>query len=176
RIPEGGCILGDEDGLGKTIEAGLVIAQLMAEGAERILVIMPKSLLGQWRDELYTLFSLRTREGGHDPESFTGPGIFLVGRELAGSARVSKLIRQSEPFDLCVIDEAHEIFAGIYNRYDRHGNYRSDAKVATTAHRVRSFLAATPVLLLTATPIQNSLSELWGLVQYVEPTRTLLGR
>ncbi|MCP4660370.1 MAG: hypothetical protein GY856_33635, partial [bacterium] len=46
----------------------------------------------------------------------------------------------------------------------------------TTAHRVRSFLAATPVLLLTATPIQNSLSELWGLVQYVEPTRTLLGR
>lgn len=176
RIPEGGCILGDEVGLGKTIEAGLVIAQLMAEGAERILVIVPKSLLGQWRDELYTLFSIRTREGGGDPETFAGPGVFLVGRELAGSARVAKLIRQSEPFDLCVIDEAHEIFAGIYNRYDRHGNYRNEAKIATTAHRVRSFLAATPVLLLTATPIQNSLSELWGLVQYVEPTRTLLGR
>src|SRR5437016_11711012 len=43
------------------------------------------------------------------------------------------------------------------------------------AHRVRGFLRAAPVLLLTATPMQNSLAELWGLVQYVEPTGTLLG-
>src|SRR6516164_9841392 len=43
------------------------------------------------------------------------------------------------------------------------------------AHRVRGFLRTTPVLLLTATPMQNSLAELWGLVQYVEPTGTLLG-
>src|SRR5204862_5939828 len=48
RIPEGGCILADEVGLGKTIEAGLVIAQLLAEGMRRILLIVPKSLLGQW--------------------------------------------------------------------------------------------------------------------------------
>ena len=43
------------------------------------------------------------------------------------------------------------------------------------AHRVRGFLRSAPVLLLTATPMQNSLAELWGLVQYVEPTGTLLG-
>ena len=43
------------------------------------------------------------------------------------------------------------------------------------AHRVRGLLRSTPVLLLTATPMQNSLAELWGLVQYVEPTGTLLG-
>ena len=43
------------------------------------------------------------------------------------------------------------------------------------AHRVRGCLRSTPVLLLTATPMQNSLAELWGLVQYVEPTGTLLG-
>jgi SNF2 family DNA or RNA helicase len=46
RLPEGGCILADEVGLGKTIEAGLVITQLLAEGARRILVVTPKSLLG----------------------------------------------------------------------------------------------------------------------------------
>src|SRR5881392_1343708 len=49
RLREGGCILADEVGLGKTIEAGLVIAQLIAEGAHRILLIVPKSLIGQWQ-------------------------------------------------------------------------------------------------------------------------------
>src|SRR5436305_15069343 len=49
RLREGGCILADEVGLGKTIEAGLVIAQLLAEGARRILLITPKPLVGQWR-------------------------------------------------------------------------------------------------------------------------------
>src|SRR5499426_1575290 len=63
RIPEGGCILADEVGLGKTIEAGLVIAQLRAEGAKRILLIVPKPLLGQWQDELRSLFSIEVREG-----------------------------------------------------------------------------------------------------------------
>src|ERR1041385_2612083 len=53
RIREGGCILADEVGLGKTIEAGLVIAQLRAEGARRILLITPKPLLGQWGQELF---------------------------------------------------------------------------------------------------------------------------
>ena len=52
RLREGGCILADEVGLGKTIEAGLVIAQSRAEGAQRILLIIPKSLIGQWQNEL----------------------------------------------------------------------------------------------------------------------------
>ena len=74
-----------------------------------------------------------------------------------------------------VIDEAHEIFAGLHKRYDRDGMYDEDSDQARMAHRVRGFLRTSPVLLLTATPIQNSLVELWGLVQYVEPTGTLLG-
>src|SRR3990170_2708497 len=53
RLPEGGCILADEVGLGKTIEAGLIISQLMAEGMRRVLLIVPKSLQGQWQTELY---------------------------------------------------------------------------------------------------------------------------
>ena len=58
RIPEGGCILADEVGLGKTIEAGLVIAQLLAEGATRILIVVPRPLLGQWQAELVDLFDI----------------------------------------------------------------------------------------------------------------------
>jgi hypothetical protein len=176
RVTEGGCILADEVGLGKTIEAGLVISQLRAEGsASRVLLIVPKPLLGQWQDELFRLFGIKATEGQMEPGGFEGNGVFLIGRESAGSERGSNILRDSEPFDLCVIDEAHEIFANIYRRFDKFGNYLSDSPEARMADRVRSFLRKTPVLLLTATPIQNNLTELWGLVQYVEPTGTLLG-
>src|SRR5499426_2427158 len=63
-LSRGGCVLADEVGLGKTIEAGLVVAQLLAEGARRVLLIAPKPLLGQWRQELFQLFDLVAREGG----------------------------------------------------------------------------------------------------------------
>src|SRR5437660_1109493 len=92
RIPEGGCILADEVGLGKTIEAGLVIAQLLAEGMRRVLLIVPKSLLGQWQTELYTLFGIEAREGRHDPDSFEGAGVFLVHRELAGGSNGASIL------------------------------------------------------------------------------------
>jgi adenine-specific DNA-methyltransferase len=175
RIPEGGCILADEVGLGKTIEAGLVLAQLRAEGKRRLLIIVPKPLLGQWHNELFTLFGMEARIGSARPDAFNGTGVFIVGRELAGTETVSRILASGEPFDLVVMDEAHELFAGIYRRYDLRGNYREESKDALIAQRVREAIGAAPVLLLTATPIQNSLAELWGLVQYVEPTGTLLG-
>ena len=175
RIPEGGCILADEVGLGKTIEAGLVIAQLLAEGASRILLIVPRPLMGQWQDELYTLFGIVAHEAA-DPEfDVSGSGVFLVGREYAGSFKGSERLQASPPFDLCLIDEAHETFAGIYKRFDSHGIYDESSGDAQTAHRVRKLIGPTPVLLLTATPLQNSLAELWGLLHYIEPTGTLLG-
>ncbi|HKI03439.1 MAG TPA: SNF2-related protein [Thermoanaerobaculia bacterium] len=172
RLREGGCILADEVGLGKTIEAGLVIAQSRAEGAQRILLIVPKSLIGQWQSELFNLFGIQALEA---PASFLGPGVYLVGRELAGSERGAEPLGAAPPFDLVVIDEAHEIFAGLHKRFGRDGIYDEDSDEAMMAHRVRAFLRSAPVLLLTATPIQNSLAEIWGLVQYVEPTGTLLG-
>jgi hypothetical protein len=177
RLREGGCILADEVGLGKTIEAGLVITQLLAEGARRVLLIAPKSLVGQWRDELFTLFDLPTHEGVARPGGFEGDGVFLVNREAAGSPRGHEALLASAPFDLCVIDEAHELFAGIYKRFTPAGDYDEGSEHARTAGRVRDLLRAsqTPVLLLTATPIQNNLAELWGLVQYVDPMGTLLG-
>ncbi|HJT70977.1 MAG TPA: SNF2-related protein [Terriglobales bacterium] len=172
RLREGGCILADEVGLGKTIEAGLVIAQSRAEGARRILLIVPKSLIGQWQGELINLFGIEARE---NEASFSAPGVYLVGREFAGSERGAAPLGSVPPFDLAVIDEAHEIFAGLHKRYGRDGIYDESSDEALMAHRVRGFLRSTPVLLLTATPMQNSLAELWGLVQYVEPTGTLLG-
>ncbi len=172
RLREGGCILADEVGLGKTIEAGLVIAQSRAEGARRILLIVPKSLVGQWQGELLNLFGIQAVE---NEASFYAPGVYLVGREFAGSERGATDLGAVPPFDLAVIDEAHEIFAGLHKRYGRDGIYDETSDQALMAHRVRGFLRSTPVLLLTATPMQNSLAELWGLVQYVEPTGTLLG-
>jgi adenine-specific DNA-methyltransferase len=178
RIPEGGCILADEVGLGKTIEAGLIISQLMAEGMRRVLLIVPKSLLGQWQTELYTLFGIETKEGRVDPDAFAGPGVFLAHRELAGGVKGASVLKAVDPFDLLVVDEAHEVFSSVYKRFDKEGFYDDDSKHAQTAGRVREVVkrGGSPVLLLTATPIQNSLAELWGLVQYVEPTGTLLGR
>src|ERR1700679_1229436 len=172
RLREGGCILADEVGLGKTIEAGLVIAQRRAEGAQRILLIVPKSLIGQWQGELLNLFGIQARENN---AGFLAPGVYLVGREFAGSERGATPLGAAPAFDLAVIDEAHEIFAGLHKRYGRDGTYDESSDEALMAHRVRAFLRSTPVLLLTATPMQNSLAELWGLVQYVEPTGTLLG-
>src|SRR5436309_11141923 len=137
RIPEGGCILADEVGLGKTIEAGLVIAQLLAEGARRILVIVPKSLLGQWQTELYTLFGIEAREGQLDPDSFEGSGVFLVHRELAGGTKGASILKTVDPFELIVVDEAHEIFASVYKRFDKEGTYNDDSREAITAGRDR---------------------------------------
>ena len=177
RIPDGGCILADEVGLGKTIEAGLVIAQLIAEGARRILVVTPKALLGQWKQELFVLFGIDAREVSRERPEFTGDGVFLATRDLVGSQAGSENLTASPRFDLCVIDEAHEVFAGIYRRFDRSGAVREESQHAMMAARLSAAIrtAGTPVLLLTATPIQNSLLELWGLVHYVDPTGTLLG-
>ncbi|MXY51119.1 MAG: DEAD/DEAH box helicase [Gammaproteobacteria bacterium] len=175
RIPQGGCILADEVGLGKTIEAGLVIAQVMAESATRILIVVPRPLLGQWQDELSLLFGIEAVEAAEPDADLAADGVFLVGREYAGGKAGHGRLREAPPFDLCLIDEAHEVFAGIHRRFDRDGQYREDSPYARTAHRVREIIGAAPVLLLSATPIQNSLSELWGLVQYVDPSGTLLG-
>jgi superfamily II DNA or RNA helicase len=146
RIPRGGCILADEVGLGKTIEAGLIISQLLAEGANRILIIVPRPLLGQWQHELYTLFGIEAIEATVASGDLSGSGVFLIGREAAGSAA---RVAATPPFDLCVIDEAHEVFAGIYKRFDKYGLYLDTSPHAQTARNVRHLIGRSPVLLLT---------------------------
>ena len=175
RIPQGGCILADEVGLGKTIEAGLVIAQLLAEGKSRVLVIVPRPLLGQWQSELRELFGIEAQEAAHGHVDVAAPGVFIAGREYAGGERGFERLHQAPPFDLCLIDEAHEVFAGIHRRYGKDGAYDENSPHARTAHRVKQLIGIAPVLLLTATPMQNSLDELWALVGYIDRTGTLLG-
>ena len=177
RIPHGGCILADEVGLGKTIEAGLVVAQLLAEGMRRVLVIVPRPLLGQWQAELRDLFGIDARDASDDNVDVAAPGVFIAGREFAGGERGFQRLQQAPPFELFLIDEAHEVFAGIHRRYGKSGVYDEASPHARTAHRVRALMGngMAPVLLLTATPMQNSLDELWALVQYIDRTGTLLG-
>ena len=78
RIPDGGCILADEVGLGKTIEAGLVVAQLLAEGARRVLVVTPKALLGQWSDVARTQARELDRDGAWAAALDTGAQLELA--------------------------------------------------------------------------------------------------
>jgi len=66
---------------------------------------VPKSLIGQWQGELLNLFGIHARE---NEVSFFGPGVYLVGREFAGSERGAIPLNAAPPFDLAVIDEAHE--------------------------------------------------------------------
>jgi len=156
-LSRGGCMLADEVGLGKTIEAGIVLAQLIAEGKGRVLVLTPATLRAQWQAELRDKFELdsvivdgRTVRGGHDPFEQAVPAIasqpFAAGR----AERIRRI-----PWDLVVIDEAHRL----------RNAHRSGNKIARA---LRDALRGRPKLLLTATPLQNELMELFGLMSFLD--------
>jgi len=158
-----GIILADEVGLGKTIEAGLVIAQRWAEHKRRILLIVPASLRTQWVRELESKFFLPARvleskaygaatKSGL-PKPFDQKDQIIVCSYHFASARQDDI--QAIPWDLVVIDEAHRL--------------RNVYKPSTVmAKRIKQAVAASPKLLLTATPLQNSLMELYGLVSVID--------
>lgn len=157
-----GSILADEVGLGKTIEAGLLIAQRWAERKRRILIITPANLRKQWHQELADKFGLpatiyeaksfrqAVNDGAVNP--FEMPGIILCSYQFASSK--AKEV-QAVPWDLVVIDEAHRL----------RNVYKPENK---TARILRDALAHPQKVLLTATPLQNSLLELYGLVSFVD--------
>jgi len=160
-LASGGCILGDEVGLGKTVEAGMVIAQLVSEGRGRILVLAPAPLRAQWRDELWDKFGLvaecvdgpSARASGRlNPFDLPVPVICSVPFAANRPDQLAAI-----PWDLVVIDEAHRL----------RNAYRPTHK---TGRALRPALARAPKLLLTATPLQNSLMELFGLVSLIDET------
>jgi superfamily II DNA or RNA helicase len=157
-----GSILADEVGLGKTIEAGLLIAQRWAERKRRILVITPANLRKQWHQELADKFGLPAsifeaksfrqliKEGVAKP--FSQSGIIICSYQFAaGKAAEVKAVA----WDLVVIDEAHRL----------RNVYKPENK---TARVLKDALAQPHKVLLTATPLQNSLLELYGLVSFVD--------
>lgn len=179
KLESGGCILADEVGLGKTIEAGLVISQYRARRRFNILVIVPTSLAGQWNSELRKLFQIPSRiittadkkkakKDGWN-KIFGENGVYIMGREFASRMEKEKHLGKKH-WDLIVVDEAHEIFANVYRRFNtRTGEYKERSKDSATAGNLFRLFKRTPLLLLTATPIQNNILELWGLSSYILP-------
>jgi len=161
-----GAILADEVGLGKTIEAGLLIAQKWAERKRRILVITPANLRKQWHQELADKFGIAAslleaksyrqaiREGATNPFDANGSAatVFICSYQFAAGKAEDV---QSVPWDLVVIDEAHRL----------RNVYKPENK---TARILREALTLPHKVLLTATPLQNSLLELYGLVSFVD--------
>ncbi|OYV67267.1 MAG: DEAD/DEAH box helicase, partial [Deltaproteobacteria bacterium 21-66-5] len=157
-----GAILADEVGLGKTIEAGLLIAQKWAEQKRRILVIVPANLRKQWSQELADKFFLpsailesRTfndcvRAGNLNP--FQQDAVIICSYHFA--RKMEPYIRQTK-WELIVIDEAHRL----------RNVYKPTNKIANA---IKQAVAPFPKVLLTATPLQNSLLELYGLVSIVD--------
>jgi adenine-specific DNA-methyltransferase len=157
-----GAILADEVGLGKTIEAGLVISQRWAERKRRVLVITPSNLRKQWHQELTEKFFLPCRiletksynaavKSG-DTFPFRCRDIVICSYHFA-KAKASDI--KATKWDLAVIDEAHRL----------RNVYKPSNVIANT---LKEALRGTPKLLLTATPLQNSLLELFGLVSFID--------
>ena len=158
-----GAILADEVGLGKTIEAGLVIAQKWSEDKKRILVICPSSLRQQWRQELQEKFFLDSTilEGKNyntiskenpSKSPFENDNIVICSYQFAANKEKDLSLLS---WDLVVIDEAHRL-RNVYKPSNK------------TANILKKALDDAPKLLLTATPLQNSLLELYGLISFID--------
>jgi len=157
-----GVLLADEVGLGKTIEAGLVLCQLWAERRRKLLVICPASLRKQWGLELSEKFNLpsfildsktfRELQKADIPNPFRQEAIIITSLHYAASC--AQMIEAVE-WDLVVIDEAHK----LRNAY-RESNRIGQAILHATCERRK--------ILLTATPLQNSLVELYGLSTLID--------
>lgn len=157
-----GAILADEVGLGKTIEAGILLSQKWAERKRKLLIIVPSSLRKQWNQELIDKFflpsliletksfNLEIKKGNLNP--FTQDEIVICSYHFARSKdSYIKLIN----WDLIVIDEAHHL----------RNVYKPTNKIANT---IKDAVALSPKILLTATPLQNTLLELYGLVSVID--------
>jgi len=157
-----GAILADEVGLGKTIEAGLVLAQKWTERKRQILIITPASLRQQWLQEIEEKFFLPTmileaknynrmiKDGVRRP--FDQKALVICSFQFAARHANELMVT---PWDLAVIDEAHRL----------RNVYRPDNKIGKA---LKGALANAPKVLLTATPLQNSLMELYGLVSIID--------
>ncbi len=147
----GRALLADEVGLGKTIEAGLVLSEYLLRGrVRRALVLAPPTLVGQWREELVSKFAIATRSTD-DPTPWDGDGVVVASLATARSDRHRDAV-VARPWDLVIVDEAHTL-----------KNRRTESYALVERLKTR-FL-----LLLTATPVENRVEELYNLVSLLRP-------
>ncbi len=157
-----GAILADEVGLGKTIEAGIVISQKWAEHNRKILIIVPSTLRKQWHQELLEKFFLHStimesksfneyiKQGKFNP--FVQDGIIITSYNFV---RNKDHYVKAINWDLVIVDEAHRL-RNVYKNSNR------------IARAIKDAISTSPKILLTATPLQNSLLELYGLVSFID--------
>ncbi|WP_428537954.1 DEAD/DEAH box helicase [Rhodopila sp.] len=153
----GRVLLADEVGLGKTVEAGMVLKEYILRGmAERILFLTPASLVGQWRDEMAAKFGIACATS-HDSLLRTDPAAFWAQPLVIASIASARRKEHAEllaglDYDVVVVDQAH------------HLRDQSSASYQLVNRLQKRFL-----LLLSATPVQNSLLELYNLLTLLQP-------
>ena len=172
----GRAMLCDEVGLGKTIEAGLVIRQLLISGrVKRCLILAPKSVLNQWQEELYEKFALeipRYEDGKlldvHDqplPLPHGGANLWdtcdvlLASSQLAKRSDRRKEVLAARPWDLLVVDEAHHARRKDFLQ----PTYRPN-RLLSLLNDLKERDKYAGLLLLTATPMQINPLEVWDLL------------
>lgn len=157
-----GALLADEVGLGKTIEAGILLSQKWAERRRKLLVIVPANLRKQWSQELADKFFLpsmilETRSFNEDIKKrnlnpFEQQAIVICSYQFA---RTKEAYVAQIDWDLVIVDEAHRL----------RNVYKPTNKIANA---IKGAISRAPKVLLTATPLQNSLLELYGLVSIID--------
>jgi SNF2 family DNA or RNA helicase len=147
----GRALLADEVGLGKTIEAGIILKELAVRGlAKRILILTPAALVDQWLGELESKF-FEDFDAPRDPDEWAQITRGIASYDRARSRKHQEAILRHD-WDLVILDEAHKI------KNHQAATYQFIAKIR------RNF-----ILLLTATPLQNDLRELYNLVTLLRP-------
>ncbi|RHJ35428.1 DISARM system SNF2-like helicase DrmD [Bifidobacterium pseudocatenulatum] len=159
----GGMVIADEVGLGKTIEAGLVLRYMLESGAKKVLIALPVSLRKQWELELEDKFDLSSvildrLTVEHDAKNWhrklaDRQGVMIVITSYDYSSKLMKRFPDVK-WDFLIIDEAHNL---------RNLNSTKRAK------RLYALSGGIPKILLTATPLQNSLMDLYGLISFIDP-------
>lgn len=158
-----GAILADEVGLGKTIEAGILLSQKWAERKKKLLIIVPSNLRKQWSQELQEKFFLPSiilenaslkselKKGNFNPFNQEDSIIICSYHFARGQSHYINHVK----WDLVVLDEAHRL----------RNVYKPQSKIA---NEIKAAVLPFQKVLLTATPLQNSLLELFGLVSIVD--------
>lgn len=151
RDMRGRAVLADEVGLGKTIEAGVIAREYIVRGlVRRLLILVPATLVEQWRGELASQLRL-SFEVDRGKEHWTGQDRIIASLDMAKRPLHAARL-QSLPWDLVIVDEAHR----LKNRN-------------SVGWKFVNSLQTKYLLLLTATPIQNDLEELFSLITLLKP-------